>query len=242
MNKKNVITFFEALIDSVGRLFWLCNLQCFRWPWLWLFLGVQSPWTIWAYKRGPWLSNSALDAVYKCFTTVAKVMFFLVWSALWLWIISSHFRFTKLDQGETFIRGVTQYLVLKWFTTHLTSKECSECIHRSAFVNIYCSRRTLLPDSEYTDAVFYQQTKAHVCALWRHAAWPEGQFRCMTKQAWVLHEAQNGDLAFVPWLKTLFSPLLHFSSSLVPSLFFLYRHFLPAFLHGIPPPPLPPLS
>ncbi len=169
-------------------------------------------------------------------------MFLLVWSALWLWIISSHFRFAKLDQGETFIPGVTQYLVLKWFTTHLTSKECSECIHRSAFVNIYCSRRTLLPDSECTDAVFYQQTKAHVCALWRHAAWPEGQFRRMTKQAWVLHEAQNGDLAFVPWLKTLFSPLLHFSSSLVPSLFFLYRHFLPAFLHGIPASPPPPPS
>lgn len=79
--------------------------------------------------------------------------------------LSPHFLFTKLDQGETVIWGVTQYLVLKWFTTHLTSKECSECIHRSAFVNIYCSRWTLLPDSKYTDAIFHLQTKAHVWAV-----------------------------------------------------------------------------
>ncbi len=139
--------------------------------------------------------------------------------------LSPHFLFTKLDQGETFIRGVTQYLVLKWFTTHLTSKECSECIHRSAFVNIYCSRWTLLPDSECTDAVFHLQTKAHVCALWRHAAWPEGPFRRMTKQAWVLHEAQNGDLAFVPWLQTPFSPLLHFFLLFGPVFIFLVSSF-----------------
>ncbi len=153
--------------------------------------------------------------------------------------LSPHFLFTKLDQGETFIRGVTQYLVLKWFTTHLTSKECSECIHRSAFVNIYCSRWTLLPDSKYTDAIFHLQTKVHVCALWRHAAWPEGPFRRMTKQAWVLHEAQNGDLAFVPWLQTPF-PLFCIFSSLVPSLFFLYRHFsLFAWIFLFLVPPLP---
>lgn len=96
-------------------------------------------------------------------------------------------------------------------------------------MNIYCSQWTLLPDSESPDAVFHLQTKAHVCALWRHAAWPEGLFWRMTKQARVLDEAQNGDLALIPCVQTPFSPLLLFSSSLVPSLFLLYRHFLPAF-------------
>lgn len=81
--------------------------------------------------------------------------------------------------------------------------------------------------------------KAHVCALWRHAAWPEGPFRRMTKQARVLDEAQNGDLVLIPCVQNPFSPLLLFSSSLVPSLFVLYGHFLPAFLHGFPGPPSP---
>lgn len=104
-------------------------------------------------------------------------------------------------------------------------------------MNIYCSQWTLLPDSESPDAVFHLQTKAHVCELWRHAAWPEGSFQRMTKQARVLDEAQNGDLVLIPCVQTPYSPLLLSSSSLVPSLFLLYSHFLPAFLHGFPGPP-----
>lgn len=118
----------------------------------------------------------------------------------------------KLWSRWTFSWGATQYLVLKWFTAHLTSKECSECTYRVAFVNIYCSQWTLLPDSESPDAVFHLQTKAHVCELWRHAAWPEGSFQRMTKQARVLDEAQNGDLVLIPCVQTPYSPLLLFSS------------------------------
>lgn len=199
--------------------------------------GVQGLWAVLGYRS---LSNPELVDAHKWFTTVAKLLLLLVfWSAFIIvdcLLIFCHFLLTKFDQGETFNRGIAQYMVLQWFTTHLTSKECSECIYRSSFVNIYCSRWTLLPDSECTDAIFHRQTKAHVCALWRHAAWPEGPFRRMTKQAWVLHEAQNGALAFVPWLQTPFSPLLHFWSRLYFSCIVI---FFQPFCTAFPGPPLP---
>ncbi len=74
-----MLEFFEALIDSVGRLFWLCALGDCECDYVW---DSESMKNLSLYKGSLVKKiNPDLDAFYKCFTTVAKVIFLLVWSA-----------------------------------------------------------------------------------------------------------------------------------------------------------------